>query len=177
MTPSAWIYVNAEVKTTDRKQKTTNKKTANLVGVAPSSLWTYQEMAQRACYHFPAPCWGEARASAWCIYCSAKDTNEDPARKNDKINIPGTSGQTSLSSNTTVTVKMFSPRGREKDHLFDFLYRPKVQNNVADTFILLCHRVNRKALKFDGRSLKPRTPLMSTRMIITSTQLNTVQYE
>lgn len=158
MTPSPQIYLSAEVKTTDRKQKTTNKKTANLVGVAPSSLWTYREMAQRACYRFPAPCWGEARVSAWCIYCSAKDTNEDPARKNDKIIFLASGGQTSLSSNTTFPVKvMFSPRGREKDHLFDFLYRAKVQNDVAYTFVLLCHWVTRKTLKFDGRSLKPRT--------------------
>lgn len=60
-------------------------KTANLVLVAPSLLWTYLEMALRACYHSPAPCWGEVLVSAWCIYCSAMDTNEDPGSKNHKM--------------------------------------------------------------------------------------------
>lgn len=49
----------------------------------------------------------------------------------------------------------FAQRGGGRDHLFEFLYRAKVQDDVAYTFVLLCHRISSKALKFDGRSLKP----------------------
>lgn len=47
--------------------------------------------------------------------------------------------------------------GRKYGYLFDFLYRTKIQNDVAYAFFLLYHRVHSKALKFDGSSLKPKT--------------------
>lgn len=85
-------------------------------------------------------------ASVWCIYCSATDTSEDP--ENEKSPLQHSKGQ-----NYWFILLPVTQTGGEEHYLFDLLHRSEVQDDVADTFLLLAHRVNGETLKLDGSSL------------------------